>query len=300
MGIDVHRGEAHEDVERQDDEGEPAAVGASCEEQYDGGDADMAAGECRRGPFAGIMGDVEQVVEEAIAPPRCRHAFAVGEEPVADVGEQAVCDVVGAYCEVVELRSCDGEEYEYEVVGEEGCEEDECRHGQLVVATEEIVEQQKRHEREIADVAEAHEFGEPSPGDVLGEEQRGVAGEDGLFARGEEVVEIGEDAVEFVGVGIPPREEYHLNDDAQQQHEAGGAHVVDDECGHRRLDVIETQCHHGLEIRVFRQVEGNQDECEEGVGEPHQFEGEGMVTEPVEAVVARKEIFYSHLFSLYH
>ena len=142
----------------------------------------------------------------------------------------------------------------------------------------------------MLDVAEAHEFGEPSPGDVLGEEQRGLAGEDGLFAGGEEVVEIGEDAVEFVGVGIPPREKYHLDDDAQQQHEAGGAHEVDEECGHCRLDVKDAQCHHGLKVREFGQVESDQDDGEEGVGEPHQFEGEGMPAEPVEPVVVREEI----------
>ena len=219
----------------------------------------------------------------------------MGEEPVADVGEYALCDVVGAYCEVVELRSCDGEEYEYEVVGEEGCEEDECRHGQLVVATEEIVEQQKRHEREIADVAEAHEFGEPSPGDVLREEQRGLAGEDGLFACGEEVVEIGEDAVKLVGVGVPPRECRHLDDDAYQQHEAVGAHEVDDLCGQCRLDVKDAQRHHGVVVLVV--VDEHHDGGDDGIDDARPLEGKKMLTE---TVFARKEIFYSHLFSLYH
>ena len=170
VGHDVDGGEAHQDVEGQYSEAERATACVKCQKHDDGGDAYMAAGEGCRGVLASIVNHFEQMVYEAACPSWRGHSLGVGEEPVAHVGEDARCYLVGAYCFVVVLWASDWHEVEDDVVDVEGCQQDEGCHEELLVALDDVVDEQDGHEREVADVAHAHEFGEPSPGYFLREE----------------------------------------------------------------------------------------------------------------------------------
>ena len=96
MGIDVDGGKAHQHVERQDGEDEATAAGAQCQQHDDRRYTNMTAGEGGGGTLAGIVGDVEQMVEEAVAPTGSRHTLTMRQEPVAKIGEDALGYLVGA------------------------------------------------------------------------------------------------------------------------------------------------------------------------------------------------------------
>ena len=109
MCINIHRRKAHENVEWQHDEREPSATGAEGQQHDDCGDTDMAAREGGGRSFSCVVRQVKQVVAEAVAPSWCCHAFAMGKEPITKVGENALCNSVSTYSEVVELRSGNGQ-----------------------------------------------------------------------------------------------------------------------------------------------------------------------------------------------
>ena len=79
----------------------------------------MTAGESSRGTLTGIMGNVEQVVEESIRPSGCRHPFTMCQEPVAQVRKDACGNLLSTYCQVVELWSSDRQQVEDDIVGKE-------------------------------------------------------------------------------------------------------------------------------------------------------------------------------------
>ena len=164
----------------------------------------MAAGEGGGGTLAGIVGDVEQVVAEAVAPTGRGHALTMREEPVAEIGEDALCYLVGAHGEVVELGPSDGQQDENDIVGKEGAEYDEGAHLELLIALEEVVEKEDEHQREVGDIAQAHQLREPPPRHGLREEQRRLTAKDSLFPTSKNMVKVGQHTVQFVGVGVPP------------------------------------------------------------------------------------------------
>ena len=257
VGQNVYRGKTHQYIEGQDGEDEAAAARAERQQHDYRRHAHMAAGERSRGSLSRVVGQVEHVVPETVGPPRCSHALGMGEEPVAHVGEYAAGYLVGANRQIVELGTGDGQQDEDDIESEERGENDEGRHLELMVAAEEIVEIDDEHEREIADVAQAHQFGEPAPRHLLREHQCRLATEERLLQRGKHMVEVGQHAVQFIRVGIPPAQKRHLHQDAQKHGKPTGHHAVDGPHGHRRGDKAEAAPQHRLRVLHLRPHEAH-------------------------------------------
>ena len=227
MGQDIYGGEAQEHEHRHHDPEEPPAAGLPCQEHQDGGDADVTAGEGCRGSFACGMGVLHHVVEEAIAPSwQCHHFLVVGEIMV-QVGEDALCNLIHAYCRIIELRTGNREKDEDDVEAEEGRQDDEGGPFELLISAEEIEKGHEGYQWEIGGVAEVHQFAEYRVAECLREEQGGLETEQPLVVAGKEVVETGEYPVEFIGVGIPPRQQAHLSHHTTEDGKTAGIQSVD-------------------------------------------------------------------------
>ena len=187
------------------------------------------------------MGQVEQMVEEPVAPSGGCHSLAVRQKPVAQIGKHASGYLLRAYGQIVELGTRDRQQDEDDVIGEKRGQHHEGGHLELMVALEEIIEVDDEHQREIADVAQTHQFGEPAVGHRLREKQRGLTAEDGLLGGGEQVVEVGQHPVQLVGVGIPPRQEHHLHHDAYEHKQSAGVPSVDEPGGQRGYEELGAQ-----------------------------------------------------------
>ena len=64
----------------------------------------MTTGEGRRRPFAGIMSNNKELMEEAIRIARSGKALGMGLEIMANIGKDALCYLIGAYSQIVVLR----------------------------------------------------------------------------------------------------------------------------------------------------------------------------------------------------
>ena len=89
------------------------------------------------------------------------------QEPVAHIGEHACSYLFRAYCQIIELGTGNGQQYEDEVVNIEGAQDDEGHHLEFLVTLKEIVEGYQGDERKVGHIAQAHQFGEPSVGHGL-------------------------------------------------------------------------------------------------------------------------------------
>ena len=65
------------------------------------------------------------------------------------------------------------------------------------------------------------------------EEQGGLATEQRLLQRGEDVVEVGEHAVDLIDVGIPYAEQAHLARNAEEARQTTGPQTIDQPEGGR-------------------------------------------------------------------
>lgn len=169
-----------------------------------GADADMRTGEGCRGTLAGLMGMLNEVIEQSVGPAWTGEPLAMVHEIVAHVGEDASCHLVETNGSVVVLRAGDGQEDEDDVVEHERGKHYPRGSCQFLGATEEIVGQHHKHHGEITGVAQVHQFAEDGVADGLREEQGRLTTKELLLPGGKEMVEIREDAVQLVSVGIPP------------------------------------------------------------------------------------------------
>ena len=167
VGLDIHRGEAHQYVEGQQHDQQRLIAGAPGKKYQDGRDTDVAAGEGGGGSFAGGMGTGHQLVAHPIVPPGNGQRLVVGHEVVVHVGEHAVGDVVESGCQVVVLRPTDGQQDEDDVVDEERAEDDECGAVELVVSIEEVPERHQGNQWIIGGIAQVHQFAEDGMGEGL-------------------------------------------------------------------------------------------------------------------------------------
>ena len=100
-------------------------------------------------------------------------------------------DFFGAYGEIVELRPSDRYQYKYHIIDKEAAQDDKCRHAELLIALEEIIEVHQQHQWEIRHIPQTHQFREPPPWCPLGKEQGGLTVKQLLFPCGEEMIQIG-------------------------------------------------------------------------------------------------------------
>ena len=210
VGPQVDGGEVDKQQEHQRQDGERFVTGVPGQERQDDGDADMTAGEGCRGALAFRVGGFQELVEEAVGIAGDGQFVLMGGEIVADVGEHAFRDVVESCRVVIVLGSRHWQEVEDQIVDEERGEDDKRGALELLVAAEKIEECDGGYQREVAGVAHQQQFVDEVVGYGLTEEQGRLTAEDLLLPRGKDMVEIGEDAVHQVGVGIPPGEQTHV------------------------------------------------------------------------------------------
>ena len=218
----IDGGQTHQHEQRQHTEKEVLVTAAPGQDHEDGGDADMTAGEGCRGALTRFMGILHQTVEEAVAVAGHGHCLVVGGEVIVDVGENALCDALWSYCQIIILGSRDGQEDEDDVVDEECREDDELRAVELLIAEEEVEQRHEGNHREIGGIPQVHELAEDGVGDGLREQKGWLTAEEALLIAREQMVEVGEDAVELIGVGIPPRQEQQLCADTAEMGKAAG------------------------------------------------------------------------------
>jgi len=269
VGTYVDRRETHQCQHDADEPRQPPRLGAKSQHQHDDCDADMTAGEGGRGPLAGGVGVNHTLIEEAVLIARHGHHLVVGEEVVTDVGEHASGDIVGTGSQIVVLRSCDGQQVEDDVEGEEGAYDDQRRALELLIAAEKVIERDGKDEYEVAGVVQVHQLAPYGPGELLAEEQRRLTAEERLLHLGEVVVEVRQYAVQFVGVRIPPRQHGQLQCHATEHRQTAGHHPVDPPQGGHRHQGTETPHEHRAGIGQLRPQEQHHQRRQHSVANDH-------------------------------
>jgi len=271
--LDVDRGAAEQHVERQQDEGQDAVARAHGQNHEYGRYAHVRAGEGGRGPFAGLLRHLHQVVEEAVGVTRCGEQGGVVVEIVAHAVEVAQGDVVKPDGGEVVLRPGHGYEYIYKVIDEERGEDDERRAVEFGIAGEEVEEHDGDNHGIVGEVAHVERLAEPHGRAQAAELECRLATEEHLFGVGEEVVEVGEEAVELIGVGIPVGEQRQLEQHAQEAGQLAGASLVEIHQQERPSGDADALAQHrkGV-VHAFVENE-NHDGGQQVVGQADHFDG---------------------------
>ena len=84
------------------------------------------------------------------------------------------------------------------------------------------------------------------------EEQGGLATEQRLLQRGEDVVEVGEHAVDLIDVGIPYAEQAHLARNAEEARQTAGPQTIDQPEGGRHGKHAHTAHHQQIGFGQLR------------------------------------------------
>ena len=128
----------------------------------------------------------------------------MGGEIIADVGEYPLHDIVETCSVVIVLGTRHWQGYEDDVIDKERSEDDERDALKILIPAEEIIESNDAYHRVIGGIAHEHQFTEKDTRHGLIEEQGRLTAEELLLPRGEDVVKVGEDAIDLIRVGIPP------------------------------------------------------------------------------------------------
>ena len=81
------------------------------------------------------------------------------------------------------------------------------------------------------------------------------------------MVEIRQHAVDLVGIGIPPGEERHLNDDTDKHHQTTRQHAIDSPHQQRGDGNLDAPRNHGMRILHLRIAEEDDEQREQQVAE---------------------------------
>ena len=155
-------------------------------------------------------------------------------EVIVYVGENPGRNFLYSNGLIVEGRTCDWNENEDDIIDKERCEHDERHTFELLVLPDEIVENGECYHRVICRIAHVEEFAENDVRQLFGKEQGWLHAEPVLLPLRKQVVEIGEQTVELISVGIPPCQKPQLRSDAHKTGEPAGKDAIDEPqgCGH--------------------------------------------------------------------
>jgi len=174
--LNIDGGTAKQEVEGEHAPHEPA-VGFACQDHQDGGHAHMRTGEGGRGTLARGLCRLYQTEEESVDGIGVGHQFGVVEEVVAHLGEMSGRGLHRGDGVEIELGSRDGQEYIYEVIDEEGAEDDETRAHKPFVTGKEVVEDDEEYHGIIGPIAHVEGFAPPYGVTRLAEAEGGLATE---------------------------------------------------------------------------------------------------------------------------
>ena len=207
MGLDVHRGQAQQHVERSPHHEKQLAAAVKGKHHEYGSHSHVRAGERCGGPFARCLGPV--------GVSRCGKTLAVGVEIVVHVGEYACRRVAYTYRLIIICGSGDRHKYEYHVIDEERRQHYEGATLELLIPAEEIEKHHQGYQRIVGGVAKTHKLAHDRRREARRKGKGGLESEHRLLERGEHVVEVREHPVELISVGIPPGKQHYLRNYAR-------------------------------------------------------------------------------------
>ena len=164
----------------------------------------MTAGECSGGAFACSLGIFHHLVENALFITRTWQAVLTEIEMVVHIGEYSLGNVAEPHGLVIESGPHHGHKHKDDIIDEERGDDDKCRTFKLLIAESKIIEHHEGYHGIIGSIAHVHQFADNGRGKCLAEQQGRLTAEEGLLPSGKQVVEVGQHAVDFVSVGIPP------------------------------------------------------------------------------------------------
>ena len=233
----------------------------------------MTGGESRRGAFSGVVGIDHHLIEESFGMAWSRQHLLMEVEVAANVGEHAPCNIINAHGQIVEHGTRDGNHDEDDIIKEEGGHDDERATTEICVLFQEIIDRDQDDQREIGHIAQVHQFRKHDIRAFLGKQQGRLTTEKLLFPTGKHMVEIGQHAVDLVGIRIPPRQQGHLHDDTQETSHTAGQHAIDSP--HEQGGDSNTYAppDHGIGILHLGIAEEDDKQREQQVGEHHPLHG---------------------------
>ena len=248
MSPEVDGGDVDEQQEHQRQDEERFVARLPGQYRQDDGDAYMTAGEGGRGALTSFVGGLQQLVEESVRITRDGQFVLMEGEVSADVREHTIGDIIESYHRIIVLRSRDGQEHKDHIVNEERGENHKGGTLELLITAEEVEEADDGYQWEIAGIADDQRLADEDAGQSIIEQQGWLTVEDLLFPRGKDVVEVGEDAVDFVGVWIPPRQQGQMQAHPAEDGKSAGHHLVDHPQGSHRHQDTEAPPEHRLGV----------------------------------------------------
>ena len=121
----------------------------------------------------------------------------------------------------------DRHQVEDDIKGHKRCHDDEYATLELGIVAEEIDQSHAGYHGVIGGVAHAHQLGDDGRGELLGKHQRGLETKQRLLPLGKDVVEVGQHAVELIGIGIPPCQQRHLSHNSGKHSGTAGHDAID-------------------------------------------------------------------------
>ena len=265
VSLDIDGGKTHQYKQRQHAIEQLPIATTPGQNHEDGSHTDMTAGESRCWSFARFVGTGHTLIEETFVVARYGKRLVVCDKVVADIGECAIRYVVESCGQVIILRTGDGQEDKDDVIDEERREDDEHRTVELLITAEEVEQRYKGNHREVRYIAQVHQLAEHGMRPCLCEEQRRLTTKKLLLVACKHVVEVGEDPVQQIGVGIPPRQEQHLCADTAEMGEVARNHAIHCPQCQRHHHDAEAPPKHGFRILHLRR------------GEEHQQQGQHQI-----------------------
>jgi len=251
MGLNIESAEEKQDGKRQADEEDFLVFSLPCQPHDDGSHSNMTAGESGCRTFAGIVCNDKGLIHRTFLPSgNGQDEVAVvdielyGIKVITDIGEDALCNLVDTNSLEIELRSCHGQEDKDKIEQEERADNDKGSALEMLVSEEEKEDSDAYEQRIITDVAHGQQLAEEGVREGLTERQRGLEAKERLFPTSKHMVEVGEDAVHLVSVGIPPGEQQELSCDAKEHGELARAETIDAPQGQREHDGLSPEPEH--------------------------------------------------------
>ena len=224
--LNIDRSTAEQHVERQKASKKPAAATPGHNHQ-DGRHTDMRRREGGRRTLTHLLRTLHQIIEETMLVARPRQQLLIVIEVVADGGKDTVQHVLHADGRKVELRPCHRHKNVDEIVKEEGGDDDKRYLLQQVEAADEVPQHDDQHHGIVEEVTHVERFAHPDIGQAFGKPDGGLPAKEPLLGRSEHMVQIGEEAVELIRVGIPVGQERHLYRDAHKGGKLAGCQAVE-------------------------------------------------------------------------
>ncbi len=140
MRLDIDSGNAHQDEERQEEKRQFPLLREEKQELHYRAASHMAAWECCRRPFTGMVCALHEMIEESVLVARHGKASLTVHKVVAGIRKESVAYVLYSRKLVVIDRTRDRDEVEDDVECEEGRKQNERRTKEILSLPEEIVE----------------------------------------------------------------------------------------------------------------------------------------------------------------